>query len=71
MANKMSRGYLFVAIDRASRRVFIAMYRHKTAANAQRFLGDLERTGPIRSRTILTGIVRRSPSGFLACTGAP
>ena len=71
MANKMSRGYLFVAIDRASRRVFIAMYRHKTAANAQRFLGDLERTGPIRSRTILTGMVRRSPSGFLACTGAP
>ena len=54
MANKMSRGYLFVAIDRASRRVFIAMYRHKTAANAQRFLGDLERTGPIRIRTILT-----------------
>ena len=53
MANKMSRGYLFVAIDRASRRVFIAMYRHKTAANAQRFLGDLERTGPIRIRTIL------------------
>jgi len=53
MANKMSRGYLFVAIDRASRRVFIAMYRHKTAANAQRCLGDLERTGPIRIRTIL------------------
>ena len=71
MANKMSRGYLFVAINRASRRVFMAMYRHKTAANAQRFLGDLERTGPIRSRTILTGMVRRSPSGFLACTGAP
>ena len=43
-----------MAIDRASRRVFIAMYRHKTAANAQRFLGDLERTGPIRIRTILT-----------------
>ena len=30
------------------------MYRHKTAANARRFLGDLERTCPIRIRTILT-----------------
>ena len=30
------------------------MYRHKTAANARRFLGDLERTRPIRIRTILT-----------------
>jgi len=71
MANKMSRGYLFVAIDRASRRVFIAMYRHKTAANARRCLGDLKRACPIRSRTILTGMVRRSPTGFLAYTGAP
>ena len=55
MANETSRGYLFVTIDRASRRVFIAMYRHKTAATARRFLGDLERTCPIRIRTILTG----------------
>jgi len=54
LANKMSRGFLFVAINGASRRVFIAMYRHKTAANVQRFLSDLERTGPIRIRTILT-----------------
>ena len=43
-----------MVIDRASRRVFIAIYRHKTAANAQRFLGDWERTGPIRIRIILT-----------------
>ena len=54
MANGTSRGYLFVAIDRASRRVFIAMYRNKTAATAGRFLGDLERACPIRIRTILT-----------------
>jgi len=55
MANKTSQGYLFVAINRASRRVFIAMYRNKTTANARRFLGDLERTCPILIRTILTG----------------
>ena len=71
MANETSRGYLFVAIDRASRWVFIGIYRNKTAATARRFLGDLERACPIRSRTILTGMVRRSPTGFLACTGAP
>jgi len=54
MANETSRGYLFVAIDRATRRVFIAIYRNKTAANARRFLRDLERACPIRIRTILT-----------------
>jgi len=54
MANETSRGYLFVAIDRATRRVFIAIYRNKTATNARRFLRDLERACPIRIRTILT-----------------
>jgi transposase InsO family protein len=43
-----------VAIDRATRQVFIAIYRNKTAANARRFLRDLERACPIRIRTILT-----------------
>ena len=69
MANETSRGYLFVAIDRASRWVFIGMYRHKAAATAQRFLGDLKRACPIRIRTILTGMARRSPTTFLACVG--
>jgi len=45
------------------------MYRHKTAANARRCLGDLKRACPIRIRTILTGMARRSPTGFLACPG--
>ena len=54
MANERSRGYLFAAIDRATRWVFIAIYPNKTAANARRFLRDLERACPIRIRTILT-----------------
>lgn len=54
MADETSRRYLFVAIDRASRWVFIAIYRNKSAANARRFLRDLERACPIRIRTILT-----------------
>ena len=70
MANETSRGYFFVTINWASRWVFIAMYRHKTAATAQRFLDDLERACPIRSRTILTGMARRSLTAFLVCAGA-
>ena len=54
MADQTSRRYLFVAIDRATRWVFIRIYNSKTAANALRFLRDLERACPIRIRTILT-----------------
>jgi transposase InsO family protein len=54
MEDQTSRRYLFVAIDRATRWVFIRIYNNKTAANARRFLRDLERACPIRIRTILT-----------------
>ena len=54
MADETSRCYLFVAIDRATRWVFIGIYNRKTAANARRFLRDLERACPIHIRTILT-----------------
>jgi transposase InsO family protein len=54
MADESSRRYLFVAIDRATRWVFIRIFKAKTAANARRFLRDLERACPIRVRTILT-----------------
>ena len=54
MADETSRHYLFVAIDRATRWVFIRIFKAKTAANSRRFLRDLERACPIRIRTILT-----------------
>ena len=54
MADETSRRYLFVAIDRTTRWVFIRIFKAKTAANARRFLRDLERACPIRIRTILT-----------------
>jgi len=54
MADETARRYLFVAIDRATRWVFVRVYRAKTAANARRFLRDLERACPMRIRTILT-----------------
>ncbi len=54
MADESSRRYLFVAIDRATRWVFIRIFKAKTAANARRFLRDLEQACPMRIRTILT-----------------
>ena len=54
MVNETSREYLFVAVDRATRQVFIGIYRNKTATNARRFLRDLESAYPIRICTILT-----------------
>src|SRR6056297_1889080 len=74
MADKTSRRYLFVAIDRATRWVFIRIFSAKSAANARRFLRDLERACPLKIRTILTdngkeftdrlfGLRKRAPTG--------
>jgi transposase-like protein len=52
MANETARRYLFVAIDRATRWVFIRVYNSKTAANARRFLRDLERTCPLSGHCV-------------------
>ena len=54
MADESRRRYLFVAIGRATRWVFIRVFTAKTAANARRFLRDLERACPMRIRTVLT-----------------
>ena len=74
IADETSRRYLFVAIDRATRWVFIRIYNSKTAANARRFLRDLERACPTRIRMVLTdngkeftdrlfSLRKRSPTG--------
>ncbi len=54
MAGETTRRYLFVAIDRATRWVFVRIMPAKTAANARRFLRDLHRACPIRIAKILT-----------------
>ena len=54
MADEERRRYLFVAIDRATRWVFVRIYPAKTAANARRFLRDLERTAPMKITKVLT-----------------
>jgi len=54
MADATARRYLFVAIDRATRWVFVRIMPAKTAANARRFLRDLHRACPIRIAKTLT-----------------
>lgn len=54
MADETTRRYLFVAIDRATRWVFVRVYASKSAANARRFLSALHQAAPFKVRTILT-----------------
>ena len=62
MADETTRRYLFVAIDRATRWVFVRILPAKTAANARRFLRDLHRACPIRIPKILTDRAIGTPS---------
>ncbi|WP_238394081.1 DDE-type integrase/transposase/recombinase, partial [Rhodovulum sulfidophilum] len=43
-----------VAIDRATRWVFVRIYPAQTAANARRFLRDLQRAAPMKITRVLT-----------------
>lgn len=54
MPDEDHRRYLFVAIDRATRWVFIQVKSHKTAAAAQAFLKAVHRACPIRITKLLT-----------------
>lgn len=54
MEDESQRRYVFVAIDRATRWVFIAIKQHKTAASAKAFLAAVRRAASFKIRTILT-----------------
>ena len=49
-----SRRYLFVAIDRATRWVYVAIKSNKTAASARAFLKALHKACPIKITKVLT-----------------
>jgi transposase InsO family protein len=53
MQDESECSYVFVAIDRATRWVFIAIKRHKTAAAATSFLNALHKAAPFRIKTLL------------------
>lgn len=54
MADETRRRYLFVAIDRATRWIYVALKPNKTAASAERFLKALHTACPIKITRILT-----------------
>lgn len=54
MADETRRRYLFVAIDRATRWVYIAIKPNKTAASAKAFLKALHKACPIKITKLLT-----------------
>ncbi len=54
MQDESQRRYVFVAIDRATRWVFIAIKQHKTPASAKTFLAAVRRAASFKTRTILT-----------------
>ena len=54
MADETERCYVFVAIDRATRWVFIAIKKHRTAAAARSFLNALAKAAPFKLKTLLT-----------------
>jgi transposase InsO family protein len=54
MPDESARRYLFVAIDRATRWVFVQIKSNKTAAVAKAFLNALQKASPCHIRTILT-----------------
>ncbi len=53
MQDESSRRYLFVAIDRATRWVFVQFKTHKTAASAKAFLNALHKACPIKLDKLL------------------
>ncbi|WP_022950212.1 IS481 family transposase [Methylohalobius crimeensis] len=54
MADETRRRYLFVAIDRATRWVFVRLYHSKSARHARHFLAALAKTAPFKIEKILT-----------------
>ena len=54
MADETKRRYLFVAIDRATRWVYVAVKSDKTAASAKAFLNALHKACPIKIVKLLT-----------------
>jgi transposase InsO family protein len=54
MADESKRGYLFVAIDRATRWVFVEVKENKTAACAKSFLNALHKACPLKLQKLLT-----------------
>lgn len=69
MTDEDRRRYLFVAIDRATRWVFIQLESSRTARAARSFLSALIKACPVRIRTILTDNGKEFTNRFVTTGG--
>lgn len=54
MSGEKTRRYLFIALDRTTRWVFIKAYKNKSVSNTRKFLAALHKATPLYLRVILT-----------------
>lgn len=65
MQDESSRRYLFVAIDRATRCVFVQIQKNKTAASAKAFLNAVHKDYQMRIQKVLSDNVLNARGGLV------
>lgn len=71
MPDEKSRRYLFVAIDRATRWVFLRVYAHQDEAASTDFLRQLGLAAPMKIQTVLTDNGSQFTDRFTSKTRTP
>ncbi len=72
MQDQSQRRYLFVAMDRATRWVFVQLKTNKTVASAQAFLKVLHKACPPRiTKLLIDTTARSSPTACLPAQRQP
>ena len=71
MPDEAHRRYLFVAIDRATRWVFMRTYRDQSDRSSTDFLRRLKKAAPMKIKTILTDNGSQFTDRFTSTTRAP
>ena len=71
MPDETRRRYLFVAIDRATRWVFMRTYRDQSERSSTDFLRRLKRVAPMKIKTILTDNGSQFTDRFTSAAKAP
>ncbi|MEY5100204.1 MAG: hypothetical protein RJA36_2923 [Pseudomonadota bacterium] len=71
MPDESARRYLFVAIDRATRWVYLRIYARQDEASSTDFLRRLSQAAPMKIRTVLTDNGSQFPDRFTSKTKTP
>ena len=71
MPDEKARRYLFVAIDRATRWVYLRIYAHQDEAASIDFLRRLHQAAPMKIKTVLTDNGSQFTDRFTSKTRAP